>query len=101
MLFSRNENPRLTEIHVAEGNFIQFIKRYSKDFCFPNYPDIHFTGDNEVCGKCFNWSYFNLSPSMWQNAIHKILHQVFYWCKNVIPQNIMHALRWVSKIKKP
>lgn len=54
MFFSRKENPHLREIHVAEGNFIQFINPYTKDFCFPNYPDIRFTGDNEVCGKCFN-----------------------------------------------
>lgn len=64
VFFGRKENPYLTEIHVAEGNFIQFINPCTKNFCFPNYPDIHFKGDNEVCGKCFNLSYFNISPSM-------------------------------------
>lgn len=54
MFFSRKENLSLREIPVAEGNFMQFINPYNKDFCFANYPDIHFTGDNEVCGKFFS-----------------------------------------------
>lgn len=54
MLFSRKERSHLTEMHVAEDNFIQFINPYTKDFCFPNYPVIHFKTDIKVCGKCFN-----------------------------------------------